>query len=81
MDADNCDENNETGDIIGTCQDIVAEWNAREETKVFSEIPKAIGPRPYHAMMLVLGPGCSRGALGWEVGIMSGSPCFDMNNM
>lgn len=34
-------------DIIGTCQDIVAEWNAREETKVFSEIPKAIGPRPY----------------------------------
>lgn len=31
------------------CQDIAAEWNAREGTKAFSEIPKAIDPRPSQA--------------------------------
>lgn len=41
--------------ITGMCQDMAAEQNAREENKVFSEIPKATGPRPPQARTLILG--------------------------
>lgn len=41
--------------IIGMCQVIAVEWNAKEGTKVFSEIPKAIGPRSSQAGTLVFG--------------------------
>lgn len=43
MDADKCNETNKQSDIIaGMGQDIVAEWHAREETRVLFKISKAI---------------------------------------
>lgn len=41
--------------ITGMCQVIAVEWNAKEGTKVFSEIPKAIGPRSSQAGTLNFG--------------------------
>lgn len=64
-------------DTVSMCQDITAEWNAREETKVLSEILKAMGQRPSQGGTLALGPGCSKCALGWEVGVRSDSLHFD----
>lgn len=52
--------------ITVMCQDMAAEWNAREGNKVFSEIPEATGPRSPQARTLILGSGCNRSDLGWE---------------
>lgn len=30
--------------IAGLCWDIAAEWHAKEEARLFFEIPKALGP-------------------------------------